>query len=750
LTGLTFNSMNHSFGSILFYLILLGVFPVSAVLACEYEEEDAQIDDLFALSLQELMNLNISGAAVKDIGLDRVALTNNPFKLTNCNTPASLEIIDQSTIQARGLNNVVEVVQSMVGVLSGESPSEPYSFSMRGFTRDSIKVLVNGVSMGRTTFNMRPLSTGNLQRVEMIKGPFTLKNGQGSAGGTINMISKEATLSDEHHRAVYASQGNLASSHTVEFRGPISSNKAYHFNTSYRAEKGRVDDSDAKYLSANVSMLWKVNNQFKIKFSIDSQQDELPAYWGTPMVPINVALDPITDVIKTDDNRVIDRATLNNNYNVADHLIDSKSHWKRMHMSWQGVKGLENKTTLYEFSAQRQWKNAESYIYNSTSGNLDRDRLSVDHDRRLWGVQSEFTIAKKLLQRASSFFLRLEYSDNYLDHFVGFEPIDFFVDDIDIQQPNPGAFNTYDVAGAVEIKKDTLNLITSAAVVSNHTALTRDLAMNVSLKIENLEIDRRFYNFDGTIRNNKTIKETYRQNSYSMGWVYTLSNAISAYAQMSKQHDDIEGDFDSVSDISNFEPSDLTQFEVGLKALMNDSKIETTLALFDIKKERVSQQSAQAVTSNEQTAQGFEFAMRANITAQFRVGGNMAYTHAKYAEYYDENTGTDASNNTPVNVPEKTASLWGSANDLFNLPLEVGAGLNYVSARFANTSNTVTLQGYTLINLFASYSHKDFRLALHVRNVSDEIYAPWSDIFYPEQVIIAPARSLELSFQSRF
>ncbi len=81
----------------------------------------------------------------------------------------------------------------MVGIISGESPSEPYSFSTRGFTRDSVKVLVNGISMGRSTMNMRPLSTGNLQRLEIIKGPSTVQYGQGAAGGTINMISKQAS-----------------------------------------------------------------------------------------------------------------------------------------------------------------------------------------------------------------------------------------------------------------------------------------------------------------------------------------------------------------------------------------------------------------------------------------------------------------------------------------------------------------------------------------------------------------------------
>ena len=47
----------------------------------------------------------------------------------------------------------------------------------------------------------------------------------------------------------------------------------------------------------------------------------------------------------------------------------------------------------------------------------------------------------------------------------------------------------------------------------------------------------------------------------------------------------------------------------------------------------------------------------------------------------------------------------------------------------------------TLLNLFAAYTHKNYRLALHVRNLTDETYAPWSDVFYPDQVALGAPRT---------
>ena len=43
-------------------------------------------------------------------------------------TPATVEVIDGSTMQARGYKQVTDAVQSLPGVVSGESPAAPSTF----------------------------------------------------------------------------------------------------------------------------------------------------------------------------------------------------------------------------------------------------------------------------------------------------------------------------------------------------------------------------------------------------------------------------------------------------------------------------------------------------------------------------------------------------------------------------------------------------------------------------------------------
>jgi iron complex outermembrane receptor protein len=52
-----------------------------------------------------------------------------------------VNVVDQQTIRERGYRTVSDVAQGAVGVTSGDNPSEPSAFSMRGFTNSQINVL---------------------------------------------------------------------------------------------------------------------------------------------------------------------------------------------------------------------------------------------------------------------------------------------------------------------------------------------------------------------------------------------------------------------------------------------------------------------------------------------------------------------------------------------------------------------------------------------------------------------------------
>ncbi|WP_159931017.1 TonB-dependent siderophore receptor [Oceanicoccus sp. KOV_DT_Chl] len=702
--------------------------------------------DIYSLSLEELKKIKIAGSAVRKLRFDLSPATANSLQLDGASTSGSIEILDSNTMEARGLKTVVETLENMTGVLSGESPSEPYSFSMRGFTRYSVNVLYDGISMGLSILNMRPQSTSMLDRVEIVKGPSVLAHGQGAAAGTVNLIGKQPSLSQQHHinEGLISYGTHDTYSVSAGFTGPISNLAAYRIDINQKASDGWVDDTDSKSTNAYVKLLWRLKPEVDLSFTLNYLDDNLPAYWGTPLIPAVDVNNRLGGVIKTDDNKTLESATRYNNYNVHDHVIASSSLWTRADLTWRLSDSVEVNGTLYHFKADRNWRNAESYIYDSGSGLIDRDRFLITHDRDIWGFRSGLLLQNQLLGLPNRFSVLLEHTDTDFDREVGFDLDTFFVDQVDFLNPLPGTF------GNVDIRNESFDTQISALVFENRTDLTERLHLDLGARLERNAIDKKRYNFSGTLSARQSLEKVFHQQSYRLGMVYDFADQISGYVQFSAQHDPVEADLTFVYEASNFKPSDVTQSEIGIKATLDNERVELSLALFDIEKEALSQQNGQQIQKNIQKSTGSEFAIRASLTERIKIGGSIAHIDARYGYYFDAETGVLASNNTPVNVPETMANLWLSVDKIAGLSLEAGGGIHYVSSRYANLTNTATLQGYTLFNLFTAYTLENYRFALHARNLTDEIYAQWSDVNYSDQVLLGAPRTVEFSVQARF
>jgi iron complex outermembrane receptor protein len=81
-------------------------------------------------------------------------------------TPASVEVVDQRTIQDQGYRTTTETAQGAVGVLAGDSAGAPANFSMRGFAGPQVNVLYNGIWTGPADITSRWMDTANLGQVE--------------------------------------------------------------------------------------------------------------------------------------------------------------------------------------------------------------------------------------------------------------------------------------------------------------------------------------------------------------------------------------------------------------------------------------------------------------------------------------------------------------------------------------------------------------------------------------------------------
>lgn len=105
--------------------------------------------------------------------------------------PNKIEIISKRQIEASGINNLTDLLKNYVNVDVVEYPGYNSYFSIRGFKPTEGKytiVLIDGVPAGTT--NMATLSLGDVEQIEVLKGPFSSMYGSDAMGGVVNVVTK--------------------------------------------------------------------------------------------------------------------------------------------------------------------------------------------------------------------------------------------------------------------------------------------------------------------------------------------------------------------------------------------------------------------------------------------------------------------------------------------------------------------------------------------------------------------------------
>jgi iron complex outermembrane receptor protein len=697
------------------------------------------------LSLVELLRAErgLIGSPVRSLGLHETVATDNPMGLTTSEFPAAVELMARETMTGRSIKNVVEATNNLVGVTSGESPGEPYSFSMRGFSYNSVAVLYDGISMGEAALNMRPLSSYNLERVEVQKGPVMFHHGQAGAAGVINFVPRRPDpLGPAEHNFVasYGSYGT--SSIALESRAPLSDTLFYRASVARTDSAGWVQRSPSETLDLQGALLWAPTHALDVTLSVSYARDDLPAYWGSPLVPRARAAQPLPHVVDTADGTVVDRAARFRNYNVVDNVLDSVSRWDRLDVDYRPRDTLYGRVSLYHYGAKRNWKNAESYVYNPETDLIDRDRLYVHHHRELFGIVGFVALEERLATLKNRAALSIGYSRNNFDRSVGFETDGQYASDsTSVEHPEPALF------GHVAPRDDRLDVTSLSATLEDRLELTRRLSLTGTVKVERVAIDLERYHVLGTPRTGQ-LDRAYDQAAYKAAIGYAFAPALHAYAHYARQHDLIQGDIalDTVSRLVDFRPSRVNQLEVGVKSELVPDALQTAACVYRLEKLLWHQVEGEAAYDMRQLSLGAELSLKADITRHVELGGNVSLLRARFGDRYDF-FGEDAAGRIPLNAAAWMSNGWLSVRDLLRIPIEVGAGFGYVSRRAANGTNSVMLAPYAVVDGMLAYTAKSYRLGAHVRNVFDAIYVPWADINYPNQVLLSPPRSIELNLR---
>lgn len=165
---------------------------LSAVIVCyapsavASSKEDAEVDKLLSLSLEELGNVTVTSVSKKSEPENEAA--------------AAVFVLTQDDIRRSGATTIPEALRMVPGISVAQSGSNNWSVTSRGFNSqfaNKLLVLIDGRTIYSPLFSgviwdSQDIMLEDIERIEIVRGPGATLWGANAVNGVINIITKNA------------------------------------------------------------------------------------------------------------------------------------------------------------------------------------------------------------------------------------------------------------------------------------------------------------------------------------------------------------------------------------------------------------------------------------------------------------------------------------------------------------------------------------------------------------------------------
>jgi iron complex outermembrane recepter protein len=692
-----------------------------------------------------------------------VATSSNRLGLPVRQTPASVDIVDQQMMREQGYRTTTEAANGAAGVLSGDAAGAPAGYSMRGFSFGLVNVLYNGISIGPQSITSRVMDTSNLDRVEFLKGPSALMSGFNAIGGSVNYVSRQPTTgpikseldtsidSLGTYRLHYGSGGSTLID-GLDYRFDVGQSKLNSF----------ISGDYQNLTNISTQLNYRVNDAFKVFAAVEYKHDDGHAYWGTPLVPIAFS-GPFarTGVVSgsatnTFDGTIlgplaVDSRTLTTNYNVADNSVGAQQLWLRGGFEWNPVSGVTIKNQVYDYSAQRHWFDSETYAFDLATNTIDRDRFFVTHNQHVTGDNTDLAWNTSILGMENRFATQLQVSRNRITFAQEGNPNTFPADTVMVVDPVQGLYGV----PMPNIRNSLLDTVAFAA--EDRLKLNPYFALIGGIRVDDFTLSRDGFNFDGSIPAGQPFTQVWKPVSYRAAYTFEPIKDLVFYSMYATSYDPAAAGIFSVTPGTSLALTSARIYETGVKQLLFGGRFEWTFAAYDIQRQNVYVALTNAISTlaGGVHTQGIELSMAARPIDNLKIWGNVALTSAQYTDF-DVWTGNTPSNVAPFIVNAGASYRFAQ----WRWPVEVGGSVRYVGPRYLFEDDATTMNAYATVDAFASIdiTGRDLpwngldlmRFTFRVRNLTNTVYAAWSDPGYPDQVYLGAPRTFELAASARW
>lgn len=629
--------------------------------------------------------------------LSEVASTASRLGLARRETPASIDVVTQDVIQARGADTASTALRHVTGVTSSLRPGASAVFSSRGFVENSLGVLFNGIRVQSSTVTMRNYDAFNFARVEVLRGPASVLHGEGLSAGAINFVRREPTPGRTRAEGLF--EAGAAGRLRVGAAAAGSAGGASSYSVSFARNRFDTHVESNTHEYAHLTGGARTNlGQMVLGLEGDWLSNSVDdPYWGTPLI----------------DGR-IDQRLYGHNFNrSSNNRYDDTVWWGRLTIAVPLSRRAIYNGQVYRYQADRDWRNSYGFEFQPVTRRVLRRAVeNLAYDHRLWGTRHDVTTDFTVAGRTGRFVAGVDAAFTDFSSPRSYGPrvsVDAFdPESLDFEAPDRAddrRANTQHVGVYSELRLDLLQRLT--AIAGGRAArLSNDIRRPAS----SVAFDQTFTPTDGRL-----------------GLVFTPVPAVSAYAQLATGSEPIEALLILGPAESALRLARSRLWEGGVKATAWDGRIDLTGAVYRLAKRDLTttdpENATRTVQIGRQSSRGIELSLIARPTDQWLFEANAAALDARYDLFFEG--GQSRNGNLPPNVPELVFNLGASWQPFARL--ETGFWLTHIGRRTADTTATVFQSAYTLIDPFVRVTlGRRADVTLRVRNATDRRYVEWA------------------------
>lgn len=634
--------------------------------------------------------------------------TNTPAKLV----PQAIDSVKASELTAFGQPTLSEALTGIPGVnASGDTRFD--SVNIRGFSASNDFYLDGFRDDMQYTRDL-----GNIERVEVLKGPAAVLYGRGSTGGIINRVSKKPQKGQES--SVTALVGSFDTRRVAaDLNAEAGERVQLRLNLAQEDKDSFRNDVTSKRTLLAPSANWEISDKLNWLVQYERNAHDRTPDRGIPGVNGRPA-DVPKEYVYSDTRR---------------DFIDDVAQSTRSRLSWDLNDQWQLRQQLGYSTLDSQFDN--TYVTSVKGDQVTRARWQQDlkANSLISNTEAEGQLQTGPVEHRLLIGLEQNWQERTPKLYQNASPIPAG------NLYDPGSLPTYD--GAMKLSSD-----------ANHKVRGYGLYLQDQLSLGDWHLVGGLRRDDFTVtsrRNDLNKEETLSVTSLSprLGMVWNPLEDHAFYTSYSKTFTPVGGELIGITpgDKNNsLDPQNTRLYEGGVKSDWLDGRLATTLSLYRLemynKRSKDPLDPTKVTLTGLQRTDGIELSARAQLTDELYLRGGIAIQDAEQVK-----ADADLQGKRPMNVSRQNGQLFaGYENGQQGWFGETG--VTAVGDRFADNANTTTLPGYARFDARAGYRWQQWEAQLSAENLTDHDY--FVSATSASQILPGTPRQLNLSAAYRF